>query len=176
MSVAPAAIGGVVVVRGRKPKPTALKVLQGNPGHRDLNGDEPQHTALAIADYPPELSTGRLEADTEARAEWDRVAGGLVISGQVTAVDRGLLVSYCVKYGQWFALEREAALTPFVVNTPAGHPIKNPGLVLANQTLGVMLRAAAELGITPSSRSRVTSVKTGAPANPLARFLSRAKG
>ena len=30
-----------MAVRGRKPKPTALKVLEGNPGHRPLNKKEP---------------------------------------------------------------------------------------------------------------------------------------
>lgn len=30
-----------MAIRGRKPKPTALKVLEGNPGHRPLNKKEP---------------------------------------------------------------------------------------------------------------------------------------
>ncbi|MCL5994484.1 MAG: hypothetical protein M1546_00320, partial [Chloroflexi bacterium] len=37
------------VTRGPAPKPTALKVLAGNPGKRPLNGSEPQ--------YPTELPT-----------------------------------------------------------------------------------------------------------------------
>ena len=28
--------------RGRPPKPTALHIVRGNPGRRDLNADEPQ--------------------------------------------------------------------------------------------------------------------------------------
>lgn len=30
-----------MAARGRKPKPTALKVLEGNPGKRPLNDHEP---------------------------------------------------------------------------------------------------------------------------------------
>ena len=30
-----------MAVRGRKPKPTAIKELEGNPGKRPLNGHEP---------------------------------------------------------------------------------------------------------------------------------------
>ena len=30
-----------MATRGRKPKPTALKVLEGNPGKRPLNENEP---------------------------------------------------------------------------------------------------------------------------------------
>ena len=29
-------------MRGRKPKPTALKLLEGNPGKRRINGTEPK--------------------------------------------------------------------------------------------------------------------------------------
>ncbi len=29
-------------MRGRKPKPTALKLVSGNPGHRPLNTREPK--------------------------------------------------------------------------------------------------------------------------------------
>ena len=37
-------------MRGRKPKPTALKLIAGNPGKRALNAHEPQpRTDLAAA-------------------------------------------------------------------------------------------------------------------------------
>ena len=32
----------IMAQRGRKPKPTAMKVLEGNPGKRSLNTTEPQ--------------------------------------------------------------------------------------------------------------------------------------
>ena len=34
--------------RGRKPKPTALKVLEGNPGGRPLNLNEPKSAPLSF--------------------------------------------------------------------------------------------------------------------------------
>ena len=37
-----------MAARGRKPKPTALKVLEGNPGKRPLNGHEP----IPLLAYP----------------------------------------------------------------------------------------------------------------------------
>ena len=39
-------------MRGRRPKPTRLKLLTGNPGKRPLNDDEPQPQA-AIPECPP---------------------------------------------------------------------------------------------------------------------------
>jgi hypothetical protein len=43
-------------MRGRRPKPTRLKVLTGNPGKRPLNMDEPQPEP-AIPDCPPRNTT-----------------------------------------------------------------------------------------------------------------------
>ena len=137
-------------MRGRKPKPTALKLLHGNPGQRRLNAAEPIHPILA-PDCPDALR------DPIARAEWDRIAPMLIAQGQVMTVDRATLIGYCHKYGQWQALEIEAAKHPFIVKSPAGHPIQNPALNLANKAFHLMLKAAVELGITPSARSRIIS-------------------
>jgi len=136
-------------MRGRKPQPTALKLLRGNPGKRPTNPAEPKHGALD-AEVPADLT------EPEAAAEWRRVASMLIERGQVTTVDRAVLTGYCVKYAQWIALEREAAKHPFIIKAPSGYPIPNPALGMANKAFALMLKAAAELGITPSARSRVT--------------------
>jgi len=137
-------------MRGRKPQPTALKLLRGLPGKRALNAAEPVHEALD-ATCPTEL------VDLVARAEWDRIAGRLIQRGQVTVVDRSTLLGYCLKYAQWQALETEAAKHPFLVKSPSGYPMPNPALGMANRAFGLVLKTAAELGITPSARSRVSA-------------------
>ena len=160
---APAPLAAVVAMRGRKPQPTALKLLRNNPGRRPLNEHEPQHAALD-ASVPEELLTGAVAAGSwqaAAVGEWRRVIGTLA-RGQVTTVDRSALLGYCVKFGQWWALETEAAAHPFLVRAPSGYPIPNPALGMANKAFKLMLVAAIELGITPSSRSRIQL----APAEP----------
>lgn len=137
-------------MRGRKPQPTALKVLRGNPGRRPLNAAEPVHDPLPT-DCPDDL------VDPVARAEWTRIAPMLITRGQVTSVDRSTLIGYCFKYAQWKALEDDARKHPFIVKSPNGYPLPNPALGMANKVFGLMLKAAAELGITPSARSRVAA-------------------
>lgn len=153
-------------VRGRKPQPTALKLLRGNPGKSKINTREPKHAPLDT-DVPAEL------VDRVARAEWVRVAAMLIDRGQVTTVDRAVLTGYCLKYAQWLALERAAAARPFIVKSPSGYPIPNPALGMANKVFGLLLKSAAELGITPSSRSRVsvTDPRVTAPATKWAGLL-----
>lgn len=135
-------------MRGRKPLPTDVKLWRGNPGRRPLNVNEPKHATLDGA-VPDELST-----DDKARAEWLRIVETLS-HGHVTIVDRATLVGYCVKFSQWQRLEAEAARHPFIVKAPSGYPIQNPAWGMANTAYKLMLKSAAELGITPSSRSRI---------------------
>lgn len=133
---------------GPRRQPTVLRLMRGNPGKRRINHQEPRPGPLA-ADCPPELT------DPVARAEWDRVAPGLVSSGQVTTVDRAMLIGYCQKWAQWQAIETAASAHPFIVKGPDGRPIPNPALGLAFKAYNLLLRSAAELGMTPSARSRV---------------------
>lgn len=149
-------------MRGRKPIPTAMKILTGNPGHRPLPANEPQHDPLSCSDCPPELTAA-------ARTEWDRIAPLLIDRGQVTVVDRAVLAGYCTKYAQWQELEAAAVGEPFVLTRKSGSLFVNPIHGMANRALALMLKAAAEIGITPSSRTRV-SVRDPARATPLDRF------
>jgi phage terminase small subunit len=57
---------------GRRPEPTALKELAGNPGKRALNTNEPQPGG--IPKCPPHL-------DKIAKAEWKRIAAELTTLG-----------------------------------------------------------------------------------------------
>ncbi len=65
--------------KGRKPKPTRLKVLTGNPGHRPLNDAEPQ-PALTIPSVPPHLAQ-------EAQNEYRRMGVKLYQIGILTEID-----------------------------------------------------------------------------------------
>ena len=55
-----------MATRGRKPTPTALKVLEGNPGKRKLNDNEPRPEKKAPS-CPKWL-------EPEAKKEWRRLA------------------------------------------------------------------------------------------------------
>jgi P27 family predicted phage terminase small subunit len=146
-------------MKGRKPVPTTLKLLRGNPGRREINSAEPMPPPLEAEPVPHELK------DAHARREWTRIAPGLIACGQVTMADRTLLVCYCLKYGQWLRLEEEALRHPLIVKGASGNPISNPAIRLANRTLDLVIRAAAELGITPTARTRVTKTPVTAPTS-----------
>ena len=68
--------------RGRKPKPTAVKQLEGNPGKRQLNANEPKPAARAPS-CPKWL-------EDDAKKEWRRLAKQMEQLGILTEVDKYL--------------------------------------------------------------------------------------
>lgn len=132
---------------GRKPKPTALKVLEGNPGKRPLNGQEP-HAPVRVPSCPAVLGS-------EARKEYRRAAKLLVQMGVVTEADRAALAAYAMAYGRWVEAERNVAENGMIQKTSNGNLIQNPYLSVANRALEQMVKIAAEFGMTPAARSKL---------------------
>ncbi len=150
-------------MRGRKPKPTLLKVLDGNPGKRPIDNSEP-HPSEGVPDRPDWL-------DTEARAEWNRVTVELTDMGMLTLADRAALAAYCTAWSRW--VEAEAMVKKFgtIVKSPErGFPMKSPYLSIADQALETMRKLMVEFGLTPSSRSRIR-VPEGNAEDELTQFL-----
>ncbi len=135
------------MTRGRKPKPTAVKLAEGNPGKRRINGHEPK-PAGSLPDCPAHLSA-------EARAEWHRIAANMNRIGLLTQVDRTTMAAYCQCYGRWVEAEQKLAETPAILRMPSGYIQQSPWLTTANKQLELMAKYMAELGLTPASRSRL---------------------
>ena len=134
-------------MRGRIPKPTAVKLLDGNPGKRRINGREPKPPG-SLPDCPDYLAS-------EAKAEWARIAHILNQIGLLTQVDRTLMAGYCQTYARWVEAERRLAETPLILRTPAGYIQQSPWLSISNKQLELMAKYMTELGLTPASRSRL---------------------
>lgn len=136
-------------MRGRKPVPTAVRLLRGNPGKRPTNAHEPRPQPIAPP-CPPELSP-------PARDEWHRVVAELVQLGLMTRLDRAALAAYCQAYALWAdAIQAIQKYGP-LLKSPNGYPQVSPYLAVANKQAELMIRIASEFGFTPASRSRLAS-------------------
>ena len=82
-----------MATRGRKPTPTAIKELEGNPGKRPLNKNEPKPTKKA----PPCPKW----LEPEAKKEWRRLAKKMEQLGVLTEVDMAAFAGYCQAYARW---------------------------------------------------------------------------
>lgn len=140
--------GETVATRGRKPKPTAIKQLEGNPGKRPL----PQEPVFgsAFPDEPPKWLS------QEAKRLWKELVPQLrSIPGLIQCVDVSAVELLCESYAQW----REAALIlqkeGQTFTTPNGYVQQRPEVAIAQKNAKLVKELCAEFGLTPSSRSRI---------------------
>ena len=137
-----------MATRGRKPKPTALKLLEGNPGKRQLNMNEP-HLQQKLPPACPDW------LEEEAQAEWHRLAKTLFEMGILTDLDVAPFASYCQAYARWREAEEFISQHGSIVKTKSGYWQTVPQVSIAHTNQKAMLQAAAEFGLTPSARSRI---------------------
>ncbi len=145
--------------RGRKPKPSHLKLVRGNPGKRPLNKNEPK-PELALPMPPPHLAD-------EAKVEWGRIGHELYQLGLLTNLDRAVLAVYCQAYARW--VQAESALKTMaaadrltgglMIKTSNGNVVQNPLVGVANKAMADMVKYAAEFGMSPSARSRIEAAR-----------------
>ena len=136
-----------------KAKPTALKVIAGNPGKRALPKNEPQPVAV-LKDAPDWFTDSQ-------REYWDYALDSAP-RGLLGTMDREVLVIWVVAA----ALHREAVKSladedGMLHTTPNGLLQQSAHIPIINKQALIMLRAAGELGFTPSSRSRIDLGKSG---------------
>ena len=119
-----------MAARGRKPKPTALKVLEGNPGKRPLNDHEP---------IPPK---GELKCPSwllpEAKKEWKRLASSLEAMGVLTMADLTAFAGYCQAYARWKEAEEFITQHGSIFKTPSGYVQQVPQVSIAQQNLKII--------------------------------------
>jgi P27 family predicted phage terminase small subunit len=165
-----------------RPKPTALKIAEGNPGKRALNFDEPQVQA-----GEPLMPKG---LSLSGRREWKSIVQELLKLGVLTVVDGKALAAYCECFAMWEMARKEIKKngltfqTKTVVNTkmPDGTVKqevilcsikKNPAVAIAFESLRAMKSYLIEFGLTPASRSRLHVVAPPKEDDPVATFMAK---
>jgi P27 family predicted phage terminase small subunit len=153
---------------GRRPKPTALKLVTGNPGKRALNKKEPQ-SSRTIPACPEYLSSS-------AKVVWGRLTVLLDRLGVLTETDTLALERLCDCYADILEcrelIERDGRT--YTTTTPQGE-ILIKGNPAVNQ-----LRAAdaqfksylIEFGLTPAARTKVHAEPDGEEKeDPLSKYF-----
>ena len=136
------------MVRGKKPKPAATRQAEGNRARRPIRvGPD---TAAGLPDAPAHLID-------EALAEWHRMVPVLDGMGLLGKENRATLAIYCANWARMVEAEAHVSEHGSVVPAPrTGVPMHNPYLSIANKAAELVSKMAAEFGMTPSSRTRVS--------------------
>lgn len=133
---------------GRPPKPTALKVIQGNPGKRALKKNAPAPDALAKVPDPPGWF-GPIAASI-----WRQAAPWLVQSKILTDTDLHNLEVFAMAYQRWREAQEDITKNGIVV-MGAKQEIKNPACTVANEAARQISTFGAALGLDPAARARL---------------------
>ena len=148
-------------MRGRKPKPTHLKILDGTV--KEFPKSEP--LPIGELDLAPDWMS------EEQKSSWE-YAIGHAPEGLLKKLDRSVLAAWVIAED----LHRQAVMQVnkhgLVMKSPVkGEIVQNYWLPIVNRQAQIMMKAGAELGFTPSSRSRVSiSDETKDEHNPFAEF------
>jgi P27 family predicted phage terminase small subunit len=150
---------------GRKPKPTALRVLQGNAGKRAL----PKHEPTPAAEPPPKPA----HLTERAAAAWDRVAPELHRLGLLSVVDGLALELLVCAYDDWREAHIEVAAegATYETETEHGRIVRaHPQVAIRSDAWRRVKSILAEFGLTPSSRARL-DIEAPGQEDPMDAFL-----
>lgn len=149
----------------RPRKPTALKLLQGNPSRRPLNNDEPKSEALTLDSQPP------ADISEDGKELWPVVCAELTASGVLTRLDEAALALYCESKAR-YNLASEQVEDQGAVIMGAQAEVVNPWYRIMKFEIEIQTKLLIQFGMTPSSRSRVQIVQPK-KANPFSVLLDK---
>lgn len=156
---------GVKGKSGRRPIPSAIKKLRGNPGRRPLNENEPA-PELVLPPAPASLSE-------VGKSKWDEMAIMLYNQGILTEMDLDMLHLYCEEWETYmYAQSNVARYGLMLIKDGKTGLFKNPYYGVSNQSKERLIKLASEFGMTPSSRSRVQTQKKNKPKSLAEKFFN----
>lgn len=143
---------------GRPPKPTNLKVIEGNKGKRGTNKQEPDPTYLNDLTPPSWLSSAAAEV-------WNEVAPQLRNARLLTEVDVQLLAMGCVSIAQYRQAVRRCGedLVKSKMVMPEsgeGDPVAvgehiNPWAIVQSMSFKQAMAVFQQFGMSPAARTRI---------------------
>lgn len=97
---------------GPKPKPSAIRKFEGNPGNLPINELEPKPETVDSMEYAdwmePDCEFMNLEKfplHEVAKIVWDEYSTQLIALGVLTKVDKGKFARYCETFARWLKMK-----------------------------------------------------------------------
>lgn len=150
-------------MRGRKPKPTAMKLLSGTLQKCRTNKQEANAMKITKAPPPPKWFSSL------AKKIYKDTTRQLLASKVLSPVDLQMLVTYCQEYANYMEIMQKfspgkdgvAEEERVVITQTKNGRIQqvNPLLKIAQVSLEKAKSIGVEYGLTPSSRAKVKTIK-----------------
>lgn len=164
--------------RGPAPEPSVISMLKGNPSKKAVNADEPTPDPLPEDFPPPPVLEGK------AVEVWRDMVARLSKMRVMTEADVPVLARYCIEAVLYLAAYEKVKVAGEEYTHWEPDPNRQDGRLRIKYTQvapwatqmhrhhAAMLRIEQEFGMTPSSRSQV-STHGSSLASPLAQWRAR---
>ena len=159
------------MVRGRKPK--AIEVNDATGAYK--NNPKRRPTTIVKADVRMPVAPDYIRDDETASRVWDETTDVLKDCGILSKTDTHLLATYCSTYSEWVKCYKHVS--------QYGHKDDNgktsPESVTFHKLAGRHIKLLAELGLSPSSRARLSVAKSDTETeeeNSIANIMKMMKG
>jgi len=136
------------MTKGRPPKPTTLKVLEGNQGHRAIG--VPLATPEPLYPEPP-AGLGKY-----GRKAWKEIGNGLYRLGLLTEADIHAFTLFCESHQRYREAKDNLKEEGMVVVTRNGAR-KSPWLAIIHQEYAIQDKLMAQFGMSPVARVRIVT-------------------
>ncbi len=153
---------------GRKAKPTALRVLQGNTEHRPLPENEPEPRDPSL--IPP------IWLVDEAIKLWNIYALVHKNLGTFKQTDEMSFATWCQEMGRYIELQGKIEKKGYTTTNIRNGDKAIPEMAMARECLKNARALAIEFGMTPSSRTRLSVPDGSGEKDPLEEMWKRKKG
>lgn len=166
--------------RGRPPKPTNLKIIEGNPGKRPLPENEPKPKPVA-----PKCPSW---VNRDGKRMWERLAPELEKMGLLTVVDGEAFAAACHSYGIWLECERffkkknpetgkpYGRTYVYVNKNGSANEVERPEVKIGQRALQDFRAFCSEFGLTPASRTRIEVKPLEEEEDPMEALLRESGG
>lgn len=150
---------------GRRPLPTAVKKLRGNPGKRPLDDREPRPAKAERTPGAPRWLT------EEARQTWRQLTPGLHRTGLLSEVDTMSLGMLCEAYALFIKARQVVADEGILAISINGSVYQHPAIGLMNRARADVYQWGREFGMMPAARSGIVLNPAGEPDDELAEWF-----
>ncbi len=153
---------------GRRPRPTTLKLVSGNPGKRAINKKEPKPKRVipSCPDYLPQVS----------QVAWGRLSVVLDRMGVLTEADAAAMERMVDCYADIIEcrklIQRDGRTYKVTAQNGFDELIKaNPAVAMLRAADAQFKAYLVEFGLTPAARSKVHASDDQEDEDPLAKYF-----
>lgn len=150
--------------RGPKPKPTAIKKFEGNPGKRKLNAAEPEAPELLSLTPPDWLGP-------VARAKFAELAPRLVKMRVLTEIDVDHFALLADAWQRRHDAEEVLTKEGSYLTTDKGFVVQHPAMNALAKAIELIRKLNADFGLNPSARSGLKIAGEKKPKGKLGKYV-----